>query len=314
MEGRISALIEDLDVASTLLEVEVAVRRALEDPSITVVAKLPNVDAFAGDDGTSIDVPLDDRGRATPVTHEGKVIAALLHGRTADLPLMQSTARTVALAIRHIQLQAEMQAQLMEVRRSRERILSAADDARRSVERDLHDGAQQSLVALAMSLDLEKNRFDDPRVSDVLEEAAGQARRALEEIRRLSRGMYPPALSPDGLRTAIEGIIDANPIPVVLIVPDTRFDPRTEATAYFVVAEALTNTAKHGRATKARVEIAERTDALLVEVTDDGVGGASLAHGSGLQGLEDRVEAIGGTLRIHSPTGGGTTLVASIPL
>ncbi len=313
-EGRISILVDDLDAAATPRDVESAARRALEDPAIEVATRLPLSGAFVDVAGQSIEVDLGDSSRATPIGHEGEMIGALLHPPTADLSLMQSVARTVALALRRIQLQARVQAQLVEVQRSRQRIVTAGDEARRGVERDLHDGAQQSLVALAMALDLEKSRFHDPQVRTVLEDAASQAREALEEIRRLSRGMYPPALESDGLGTAIAGIADASPVPVEVCVPDARFEPKVEAAAYFIVAEALTNLAKHAKAHTARVEIVAGALGLVVQVSDDGVGGATMSDGSGLQGLEDRVEAIGGTFTVHSPPEGGTTLLATIPL
>lgn len=312
-EGRISQLIRELDSAITAGDVEQAVRSTLEDPRVKVGLRLPDGGSFADIAGEPLVVALDDPGRATPVRHKGEIIGALLHSPTSDLSLMVAVASTASLALRRIQLQATVQAQLVEVTKSRQRIAAAADDARRMIERNLHDGAQQSLVALAMTLDLEKAKFTDSRVHEVLDNAVSQVRAALEEIRGLSRGMYPPALYSDGLATALQGVADSSPVPVRMQIHPGRFAPHVEATIYFIVAEALTNTAKHARAKGVSVEVSLSQDDLRTEVIDDGIGGAVVRHGSGLQGLCDRVEAMGGTLSVHSPPEGGTTILASVP-
>lgn len=311
-EGRIALLIRDLEVAVTLPQVEAATRSALDDPSVRLLAWLPEQRMWRDAAGDLLEEPPGEM--QTEVVLGGDLLGVICHDETSDLPLMASVASTVALALRRIQLQAEVEARLEDVRQSRRRIVEAADDARRAVERDLHDGAQQSLVILAMSLDLEKGRFDDPEVHRVLETAATHARRALEEIRNLSQGMYPPALSSDGLPLAIESLADASPIPTTLTVAEGRFGHRVESTAYFVVAESLANAAKHADASEITVDVTAGFDTVTVVVRDDGVGGAVLLEGGGIEGLHDRVHAVGGHLEVWSPELGGTTVTAVIPL
>lgn len=311
-EGKIARLIDDLETAVTLRQVEEATRSALEDRSVELLAWLPELGAWRDASGVLRDAPPGQM--QTDVVLSGDLLGVICHDETSDLPLMSSVASTVALALRRIQLQAEVEARLEEVQRSRRRIVEAADEARRAIERDLHDGAQQRLVVLAMGLDLERGRFDDPEVHRVLEDAAEHARNALEEIRSLSRGMYPPALSSDGLQLAIEGLADASPVPTQIDVVEGRFDRRAETTAYFVVAESLANAAKHAQAKQIRVDVSSTGDALVVEVHDDGTGGATTRDAGGIEGLHDRVSAIGGKLEVLSPDLGGTTVRAVIPL
>jgi signal transduction histidine kinase len=311
-EGKIARLIDDLETAVTLRQVEEATRSALEDRSVELLAWLPELGAWRDASGVLRDAPPGQM--QTDVVLSGDLLGVICHDETSDLPLMSSVASTVALALRRIQLQAEVEARLEEVQRSRRRIVEAADEARRAIERDLHDGAQQRLVVLAMGLDLERGRFDDPEVHRVLEDAAEHARKALEEIRSLSRGMYPPALSSDGLQLAIEGLADASPVPTQIDVVEGRFDRRAETTAYFVVAESLANAAKHAQAKQIRVDVSSTGDALVVEVHDDGTGGATTRDAGGIEGLHDRVSAIGGKLEVLSPDLGGTTVRAVIPL
>ncbi len=311
-EGRIAVLIDDLETAVTLEQVESATRHSLDDDRISLLTWLPEQRAWRTSTGEERAEP--GGAMCTEVTLDGALLGAICHDETSDLPLMASVASTVALALRRIQLQAEVEVRLEEVRRSRQRIVEAADDARKAIERDLHDGAQQSLVILAMSLDLEKAKFSDPEVHRVLDEAATHARRALEEIRSLSQGMYPPALTSDGLRLAVEGLADASPIPTTVSVVEGRFDHRAETTAYFVVAECLANAAKHARADHIAVRVSKSDDAVIVEVADDGIGGAAARQGGGIEGLGDRVSAIGGALEVWSPESGGTTVHAVIPL
>jgi signal transduction histidine kinase len=186
------------------------------------------------------------------------------------------------------------------------------------VERDLHDGAQQRLVALTLALRLARMRLGDdgdPGVRQSLDDASAEARSALAELRELARGIHPQILTEAGLGSAIESISDRSTVPVrVTGATAERFAPDVERTAYFVVAEALTNVAKYSEARRAVVRIERAADDLTIEVSDDGVGGADPARGSGLRGLIDRLAVVDGTLEIDSPRGGGTRLIARIPL
>jgi signal transduction histidine kinase len=199
---------------------------------------------------------------------------------------------------------------------SRARIVQAADAERRRLERNLHDGAQQRLVSLAVQLRLVEGRIEsDPALSrDLLQVAKDELDEALEDLRELARGIHPAILTDRGLGPALETLIARCPAPVeVLALPEQRLPEHVEAAAYYMVAEALTNVAKYAQAQNVRVRVAHEDGHALVEVRDDGIGGADTANGSGLAGLADRVEALGGTLGIESPRGAGTWLRARIP-
>ncbi len=205
---------------------------------------------------------------------------------------------------------------LEEVRASRARIVSSADAERRRVERNLHDGAQQRLVALALRLRLLEERLSgDPSAAALAAEASADLGAAIAELRDLARGLHPQVLTTGGLKPALEQLSQRSPVPVAVSAPGERYpDPVGVSTAYFVVSEALANVAKYASASKAAVSLAADNGALMVEITDDGVGGADPASGSGLSGLADRVAALDGRLQIESPSGGGTTVRVSLPL
>ena len=207
-------------------------------------------------------------------------------------------------------------ARLDEVRASRTRIVEAADAARRRLERDLHDGAQQQLVALALNLRLARGRAEaDPKATaQLLDEALADAERAREDLRELARGLHPAVLTDRGLGPALQLLADRAPLPVELSAElATPLPGPVEIATYFVVAEALTNAAKHAGADRARVTVGLRDGDAFVEVADDGVGGAEASAGSGLSGLADRVAALDGRLEVESPSGGGTRVRAAIP-
>jgi PAS domain S-box-containing protein len=203
-----------------------------------------------------------------------------------------------------------------ELAASRMRIVEASDAERRRLERNLHDGAQQRLVATSLAVRLAARRVTgDPAVRAMLDGAGDELARALEELRELARGLHPAVLTDHGLRAAIEAVADRAPVPVAVDVPlDERLPETVEAAAYFVVCEALTNVAKYAHASEARVRVGHDNGAAQVEVVDDGVGGADASGGSGLRGLADRVEALGGRLMVTSPVGEGTTVRAQLPV
>jgi PAS domain S-box-containing protein len=203
-----------------------------------------------------------------------------------------------------------------ELRASRARLVAAGDEARRKLERNLHDGAQQRLVALSVSLRLAESRLaDDPSTAaEMLAAARGELTRALEDLRELARGIHPAILTDRGLEPAIEALVARTPVPVDVHVSGEELPAAVEAASYYVVAEALTNVVKYAGASAARVRIAPEDGHVVIEVSDDGAGGADPAQGSGLRGLSDRIAALDGTLSIASPVGGGTSVRAEIPL
>jgi PAS domain S-box-containing protein len=203
-----------------------------------------------------------------------------------------------------------------ELRESRARLVEAADEARRRIERDLHDGAQQQLVSVAMTLDAAAARVgEEPgEAAELLAEAAADLRQAIGELRELARGIHPAVLTEGGLEPALRGLASRSALPAKLrALPQRRFPVAVEAAAYFVAAEGMTNAARHaGGAARVEVEVSEDGGRLVVEIRDDGEGGAG-ADGGGLRGLADRVAALGGTLELISPPGEGTVLRAAIP-
>jgi signal transduction histidine kinase len=202
------------------------------------------------------------------------------------------------------------------LRASRARVVATADETRRRIERDLHDGAQQRLVHTIISLKLARRALGerDGSVAALIDESLENAQRATEQLRELVRGILPAALRRGGLQDGVDALVREIAIPVTVDVPAVRLPEALETTAYFIVAEALTNAVKHADASCARVTATLEDGALRLAVHDDGRGGADAAGGSGLVGLADRVDAAGGTMTIWSPAGNGTTIIASMPL
>jgi len=220
----------------------------------------------------------------------------------------------VARALLTTSREHELSARVVDLRTSQARIIAAADAERRRLERDLHDGAQQRLVAVALNLGIARERLargDD--ALDLVSQAGDEAQRAIGELRDLARGIHPAVLTERGLGAALRDVAGRCPVPVdVLEYPDERFPPTVEATAYFVVSEALTNVAKYASADLATVAVRREGDWLVVEVSDDGSGGADPANGSGLRGLKDRIAALDGELTVDSPPGAGTRVRAEL--
>jgi len=211
---------------------------------------------------------------------------------------------------------AALSTRVDELRARREQLVEVVEAERRRIERDLHDGAQQRLVALAMNLGMAKDKFDkDPAAArELLDEAHADAKQAMVELRNLARGIHPAVLSDRGLDAALSSLAGKAPVPVAVEVTVPERPPAAiETTAYFVVAEALTNIAKHAGASRAAVTVARQNGHLKVEVTDDGIGGADASRGTGLAGLVDRVTAVDGTVHLSSPAGGPTILTVELP-
>jgi signal transduction histidine kinase len=224
---------------------------------------------------------------------------------------VEAVATMARLALENERLAAQVRAQLEEVRASRARIVEAGDAERRRIERDLHDGAQQRLVALAMRLD--QAREGSAGAAALIDATTTELLVAIKEVRDLAHGLHPTILTDAGLAAAVEALAERTPFPVTAHVTDARFPTEVEVAAYFVIAEGFTNIARYANATEARVEVAAQDGQLQVTVADNGRGGADPAAGSGLRGLADRLAAIGGDLNVTSAPGAGTTLTARLP-
>jgi signal transduction histidine kinase len=265
-------------------------------------------------DGRPAELPLEtDRLRAwTAVELEGQRVGAIVHERSlrAEPEVLNTVAAAAGLALRSERLEAAL-------RRSRARIVEAGLAERRRLERNLHDGAQQRLVALSLTLRIAQNQIvkAPEKATELVVAAQEELRHALEELRELARGIHPAVLSDRGLQAAVEALAVRSPFPVEVVeVPGERLPEPVEAAAYFVIAEALTNVAKYANANAATVAVRRINGHAEVEVRDDGVGGADPGRGSGLRGLADRVGALDGFLALDSPPGSGTTLRAEIPV
>ncbi len=296
-----------------------ALADALEDPSLELVYWLPEARHFVDFRGRDYPLPEDDPRRAVSrVERDGECVAAIVYDATlgdAD-EHVRAVGAAAWLAMDNERLDAELRAKIEELRRSRERMLRIGLEERRRLERDLHDGAQQRLVSMALSIRMARARLnEDPLAADQLLATAGEElTSALEELRELARGIHPAVLTDRGLGTALETLANRAPVPVELAeLPDERLPEAVELAAYFVVAEALTNVAKYAQATHATVEIARENGRLSVQVADDGVGGADPDNGTGLRGLADRLAVLEGRLEIDSERGRGTTVRARIP-
>jgi signal transduction histidine kinase len=275
-------------------------------------------------DQHAIPVPLDVNGglatlqgwdRVYPVVQRDELLGAItLVERPSDpiIPakerLIMALAAQAGLVLRNVRLFEDLKA-------SRQRLVTAQDEERRRLERNIHDGAQQRLLSLAVAVGLVRDRASDPILSAELDKVGDELSATLNELRELARGMYPAILTEAGLGPALESLVQRASVTARLAsVPQGRLPAPVEATAYFVVSEALANAAKHAQATSVTVDARAVDHRLLVEVVDDGIGGADAANGTGLIGLADRVAALGGSLRVESPAGMGTRIVAEIPV
>jgi signal transduction histidine kinase len=319
--GAVSELLRKLGDASDGTRLRELLSKALDDRSLQVVYWLEDTGRWVDSRGRPAGLPEeDDPARAwTAVEREGRRVGAIVHDRTLcdDAELMRSVAVAAGFSIENERLQAQLRARVEELRRSRARIVEAGTAERRRLERNLHDGAQQRLVALSLTLRLAQGRLhkDADGAEKLLAGAQDELGRALEELRELARGIHPAVLSDRGLKAAIEALAGRSPVPVELErTPPERLPPPVEAAAYFVVAEALTNVVKYANASQARVSVSRSNGHEVVEVADDGVGGADPGRGSGLRGLADRISALDGTLVLTSPEGAGTLLRAEIPV
>jgi signal transduction histidine kinase len=315
--GELGELVRRLDDTPVgTAQLAAAVADGLGDPSAELAYWLAAEGRYV--DATGAPLDLEPTRGVEEVTHGGRRVGAIVYDRVllSGAEPVRSMARVVGLALDHERLAAELRASARELRASRARLAEAADAERRRIARDLHDGAQQRLVLLAIESDRLRRRADDP---EAVREAAlglrGGLDAAVTDIRGLVQGILPPLLAERGLRAAAEELAAQAPLPVALECDPEEFDApeHVQSAGYFVISEALVNVAKHSQATHATVSLERRDGALRIEVSDDGVGGADRARGTGIDGLTDRVAAVGGRLELESAPGAGTRLRAELP-
>ncbi|WP_344918282.1 sensor histidine kinase [Streptosporangium oxazolinicum] len=316
--GRVAELVVHLRGVSRPVSLQRVLAEVLHDPTLEVGYWAPEPGRYVDVDGRVVLPPEGGDRVATRVDHDGAPLALLVHDPALlDNPeLVEATCAAAALALSNERLTADLRARLHQLAESRGQVLRAAETERRRLERDLHDGVQQRLLSIPMTLSLAESRLSThpDQARALVGEARTTSLAVLDELRALSQGIHPPVLTERGLRGAVRELAALAPVPLRLSFElPAPLPVEVETTAYYVVAEAVANITKHADARRARVRAEHRDARLLVEVSDDGRGGADPALGSGLRGLADRVTAAGGTLRIHSPAGDGTLIEAVLP-
>ena len=291
--------------------------RALGDPTLEVGFWLPTAGAFVDSQGRPFGLPGPGSGRSiTRIEREGQPVAALVHDRAVldDPALREAVSSAAQLAAANARLQAEVRARVAELQASRRRILEAGDQERTRLERRLREGAEQRLERLAEQVHGARLSTRSEAAAEPIDRIEARLARTLEELRQLAHGLHPRVLAEAGLPGALASLAEQTPVPVEVVAPAAKLPAEMEAVAYFLCSEALANITKHASASRVSVAVTTGAGRLRVEIQDDGLGGADPARGTGLRGLADRVEALGGTLRVESPLGGGTHLAAEIPL
>jgi signal transduction histidine kinase len=314
---RVGAFLDALRAGRAAPEdVEAVLRDVLGDPSIELRLRLAPDEPFVDVRGKPVVDGRDDGRERLPIERGGVVLGAVVRepGTEEQRALLPSLVDAAGLAIEMARLRVELRRRLDEVEASRARLVTVADNERRRIERDLHDGAQQRLVSIGLALRHAQHELDrrPAEASRVLDGAVAQIMVAIDELRELARGLRPASLDA-GLGPALRELAGRAPLPVEVVTTGERFAQEVETTAYFVACEALTNAVKHARAARVELRVAREDARLVVSVADDGVGGAAPRTGSGLAGLADRVAARGGRLRIDTARGRGTTLIAELP-
>jgi signal transduction histidine kinase len=319
--GGIAELLIDAAESTSVGVAAERLQRVLGDPSLELGVWFLEQQMFVGADGEtfSVDEIAADRVSIGLEDELGRPLALIVHDRAllGERELLDGALAGARLMLQRDRLQWELKMQLRELKRSRVRLVEAADTERRRLERNLHDGAQQRLVSLSVGLRLAqaKIRSDPASAEELLTGASTELSLALQELRELARGLHPAILADRGLAAGLESLADRSTVRVELSVRCAeRFPEPVEVAAFYVVSEALANVAKYAQATRAQVTVTKTGSTLELEVADDGVGGADPAAGTGLRGLVDRVDALDGRLEIVSPAGGGTRVRAQLPL
>ncbi len=318
--GAVGELVIELERAAEPTRMRDALARTLGDPSLELAFWVPETEGYVTTEGVPVTLPTSSSERlVTLIELQGEHHAAIIHDHlTDDSRLVDAVRAAARLGLDNERLSAELRARMEELRASRVRIVKAADAERRRIERNLHDGAQQRLISVTIALGraLEQAR-DHPGAGQqegMVRGAMEELRQALADIRELARGIHPAILAEQGLAGAITSLAEAAPLPVEVRIPRHRYPDLIEATAYYVAAEALSNALRHAHASWVEVAVVEAGEWLTLEVTDDGIGGADLRRGSGLQGLADRASTLGGRLEVDGRPGGGTRVRAWLPM
>jgi signal transduction histidine kinase len=319
-QGAVAGLVVELGRPGQAADLRGALSRALGDPSLALAYWVPAQSRYVDTGGRPVELPEPGAARtSTVIERDGQPVAALIHDPALQYNpgLVDSVCAAAGLTLDNERLAAELRARLVELQASRARLVTAADEARRRIERDLHDGAQQQLVALRISLGLARQLVTSSpgEAADLLAQTEQQAAGALAELRELARGIYPPLLADLGLGAALEAQARKAALPVTIEAPEAaRYPQEIEAAVYFCVLEALQNVAKYAQASAAQVALGHDGAHLVFTVTDDGKGfdPATTPMGTGLQGMADRLSALGGTLEITSAPGQGTRVTGRV--
>jgi signal transduction histidine kinase len=297
---------------------QAALRRTLGDPTLVLAYSLPDSRGYADAAGRAVLVPPITADRVSaPVEVDGLPVAAIVYDAALDddPEMIEAIRAAAAMALANERLLEQSDARLAEVRASRQRIVAAGDTERRRLERNLHDGAQQRLVAVALQLRMIQSdiRRDPAQAEELVAAASDELANSLQELRELARGIHPASLD-HGLASALESLASRSTVPTAVSCDGPEHLPEAvELAVYFVACEALANVGKYAHATAASVRLSRTADGVAVEIADDGVGGANAADGSGLHGLADRVAALDGRLLVTSPPGAGTVVTAELP-
>jgi signal transduction histidine kinase len=290
--------------------------RALGDRSLVLGYWLPQEGRYVDDAGRPVELPEPGAGRAvTPIAHDGQPVAVLVHDEAVleDAALVESVASAARIAVANARLQAEVRARVQDLAASRRRIVDAADAQRRRLERELRGGAERRLAGVASLLEQARQDAGEPAARQVAE-VEDELRATRAELHYFAQGLHPSTLTDGGLGSALPELASRAGLPVELELSVGRLDPAVEAAVYFLCSEALTNVAKHADATTVTIAVTDSGGRLLVEIADDGVGSADPSRGTGLRGLADRIEALGGRLSVESLPRRGTRLRAEIPV
>jgi signal transduction histidine kinase len=314
----VAELVRELETVRTPGALRDALRRSLGDPTLSLAYWVPETQGFVDLAGRPFELSWEGSSQvATMVDRDGRRVAALVHDASLrDAPeLLEAVTSAAGLALENERLHAELRAHLDDLRESRARIVEAGDAERRRLERNLHDGAQQRLVAMSLHLRLVESMLakDPEGAAPLVAQVREELTEALAELRELARGIHPAILTDRGLAPALEAVAARSTVPVQLSAPVERLPPTVEAAIYYVVSEALANVAKYAQASNVTVEVARTNGRAVVAIADDGIGGADPDGGSGLRGLADRVEALDGRLHVDSAPSKGTRIHADIP-
>lgn len=310
----VTGLVVDLGDVREPATLRARLARALGDNSLELAYRVG--DGYVDEVGRPFTLPQPEGDRAvTPIDTDGELVAVLVHDRTVldDTALLEGVAVATRLALANARLQAEVRARVDQLATSRRRIVEAADTQRRQLEQELREGTEQRLAAVMDHVAAIEHEVDETHARKILADVRRELEVASAELAELARGIHPAALTNGGLRAALPELASRVPVPVEVRVDAGRVPAAAEAAVYFVCSEALTNVAKHGAASRVQLDVKLAGDGIAVTIVDNGVGGADSRRGSGLRGLADRVEALGGRLRVESPPGRGTRIFAEIP-